>query len=75
MDQGDLQYTAFKVYRHRLSVWRARKKLKARRSQNSTGGLWELGYMALPKFRETLTKAHTGPRSNVKILIKEVNPL
>jgi hypothetical protein len=49
--------------------------LKVRESQGSIGGLWKPGYVALPKFRETLTRVHIGPRSEGNTLIKEVNPL
>jgi hypothetical protein len=49
--------------------------LKARESQGSNGGLWKLGYMALPKFREALTRVRIKPRSKGNTLIKEVHPL
>jgi hypothetical protein len=41
----------------------ARRKLKTRKSQYNTGGLWQLGYMALPQSREALTKVPKRPRS------------
>jgi hypothetical protein len=53
----------------------AEGSLKARESQGSTRGLWKLGYMALPKFREALTRVRIRLRFKGNILIKEVNPL
>jgi hypothetical protein len=50
------------------------QSLQVRESQGSTGGLWKPGYVALPKFREALTRVHIRPRSKGNTLIKEVNP-
>jgi hypothetical protein len=49
--------------------------LKHRESQGSAWVLWKLGYVALPKSRETLNRLFIWPRSMGKTLIKEVNPL
>jgi hypothetical protein len=53
----------------------ARKKLKTRKSQSSTGGSWQLAYVALPKSREALTRVPKMPRSEGTTLVKEVKPL
>jgi hypothetical protein len=52
----------------------ARRKLKIRKSQSSTGGSWQLRYMALPKSREALTRVSKRPRSEGSTLVTEVNP-
>jgi hypothetical protein len=53
----------------------SRRKLKIRKSQNSTRGSQHPGYVALPKSREALTWVPKRPRSEGSALIKEVNPL
>jgi hypothetical protein len=51
-----------------------RRKLKTKKSQSSTESLWKLGYIALPKSREAMTRVSERPRSEGNTLIKEVNP-
>jgi hypothetical protein len=50
-------------------------KLKTRKSQSSTGGLWQPGYVALPESREVLTRVPKRPRSEGSTLVYELNPL
>jgi hypothetical protein len=50
VDEGDLQYVAFKVGKLHLAKTKCLEvpegSLKTRESQSSTGGSWQLGYMA-----------------------------
>jgi hypothetical protein len=74
MDEGDLQYVALRKIGF---IWSGipEGSLKPREIQGSTGGLRKPGYMALPKFREALTRVPIRPRSKGNTLIKDVNPL
>jgi hypothetical protein len=79
VDEGDLQYVAFKVGRLHLAKTKCLEvpggSLKTRESQSSTGGSQKPGYMALPKSREALTRVPKKPRSEGSTLTKKVNPL
>jgi hypothetical protein len=71
MDKGGVLYMAFKIDRLKcLEIPEGSLK-----SQGSTRGLSKLGYVALSKSREVLTRVSVRPRSKGSILIKEVNLL
>jgi hypothetical protein len=52
----------------------ARRKLKTRKSQSSTGGSQQPGYVALPKSKEALIRVPKRSRSEGISLVKKVNP-
>jgi hypothetical protein len=59
----------------RPCVCKCQEELKTRKSESSTGDLWQPGYMALPKSREALTRMPERSRSEGSILVKETRAL
>jgi hypothetical protein len=77
MDEGDLKYVAFKVYRLHLAQTKCLEVpggslKKARESQSNTGSSLQPGYTVLPKSRKGLTRVPKKPRSEGSTLLKEV---